>query len=81
LTSSYICDHAQAHDYYAETISGVSVFKAKKCNDFLTECDGEEVFMGGYPGNLDKHVEGIFYLQTNKKSPSRQLFGLSFDST
>lgn len=69
LTSHAVCDHARAHDYYAESISGVSSFKATKCKSFLKGCNGDKVSMGGYPGNMEKGVEGIFYLQTNKRSP------------
>lgn len=65
-----MCDHSRSHAFFKESITGLNKFRAKKCKKFLKKChDTQDVYMGGYPGNRDKGVEGVFYLSTNKKPP------------
>lgn len=65
-----ICDHSRSYEFYAESISGLNKFKAKKCRSYLYHCSEKDyAFMGGYPGNLDKSVSGIFKLYTRSHSP------------
>lgn len=65
----YVCDHSRSIDYFTESVNGPeNKFVATKVDKQLAQ-GGEEVLMGGYPGNLGKSVQGNYYLETNEDSP------------
>lgn len=69
--NDYECDHSRAYIFFAESIVN-NRFRASKCEGFLINCTGENSFMGGEPGHVNKRAEGIYYLKTNAKSPFGQ---------
>lgn len=71
------CAHGRSYEFFAESIVNRNAFTAQQCDDYKPsitkkKCPGNGVFsyMGGSP--VDTNASGVFYLQTNKKSPFGQ---------
>ncbi|XP_058467030.1 pancreatic triacylglycerol lipase-like [Malaya genurostris] len=76
LTGS--CAHSRSHEYFAESISTTTGFRATRCtsHDELLgggcTSSGPDALMGGEPSNHGRGVDGIFRFSTNSASPFAQ---------
>ncbi|XP_052863800.1 pancreatic triacylglycerol lipase-like [Anopheles cruzii] len=69
------CSHDRAPQFFAESITTSTSFRATRCVDhgqiLSGSCtsSGPDANMGGQPSNFGRGVNGVFYLQTNEASP------------
>ncbi|XP_053685622.1 pancreatic triacylglycerol lipase-like [Sabethes cyaneus] len=69
------CAHGRAPQFYAESISSSTPFRATRCANHdeiiggICTPSGDDANMGGQPSNYGKGVNGIFYLSTYSESP------------
>lgn len=74
LVVGEICSHSRVHDLFIESLSRATRFWATKCASYgeiyEQRCSqhGEQALMGGDIENEERPL-GLYYLQTNGKSP------------
>lgn len=69
---SDLCSHSRAWQFFAESLT--NVFIANECESLdeirnRTFCNGTEVLMGGDEFSDKRNLTGIYFLETNDKSP------------
>lgn len=68
---SDLCSHSRAWEFYAESLT--SQFTAYQCQSMdkmkRDECNGTDIVMGGDDFEEKRNLTGMFYLDTNEKSP------------
>ena len=66
------CSHNRSHKYFAESINGLTEFRATKCLSWekfqAGECDGAETISMGMFVN-QRATEGKYYLNVKESSP------------
>ncbi|XP_035773086.1 pancreatic triacylglycerol lipase-like [Anopheles albimanus] len=69
------CSHDRAPQFFAESITSSTPFRAMRCVDHgqiiggSCTSAGPDANMGGQPSNFGRGVQGVYYLQTNSASP------------
>ena len=77
LVVGEICSHTRVHDLFIESLSRATRFWATKCASYgeiyEQRCsqNGEQALMGGDIKDEERPL-GLYYLQTNGKSPFSQ---------
>lgn len=69
---SDLCAHSRAWQFFAESLTNEFIANECESMDEIKEriaCNGTEVFMGGNEFADKKNLTGIYYIETNDKSP------------
>ncbi|XP_058840110.1 pancreatic triacylglycerol lipase-like [Topomyia yanbarensis] len=69
------CAHSRAPQFYAESISSSTAFRAVRCANHeemlegICTPSGDDANMGGQPSNQGRGVSGVFHLSTRAEAP------------